>query len=93
MHFEWDEKKAKTTLKKHRVSFDEARTVFSDPLARIFDDETHSADEWREIIIGHSALNRLLLISFAERGDAIRIFSARFATPKERKDYEEKATT
>lgn len=93
MHFEWDEKKAKANLKKHRVTFDEARTVFRDPLARIFDDEAHSADERREIIIGHSVLNRLLLMSFAERGDAIRIFSARLATPKERKDYEEKATT
>ena len=92
MHFEWSQQKAEINLGKHGVSFEEARTVFRDPLARIFDDETHSADENREIIIGHSILNRLVLVCFTERMDLIRIFSARLATPKERKDYEENKT-
>ena len=87
--FEWDKNKAVANLKKHRVSFDEARTVFGDPLARIFDDEDHSADESREIIIGHSIAARLLLVSFTERSEVIRIISARQATRLERKDYEE----
>ena len=65
-------------------------TVFGDPLAVIFEDEGHSDDEFREIIIGHSVLERLLLVSFTERGhDVVRIISARKATKKERKDHEE----
>jgi uncharacterized protein len=64
--------------------------VFADRLGLIFDDETHSADEYREIIIGHSARNRLLLVSFTERSSRVRIISARRATRLERKDYEEK---
>ena len=88
--FEWDKDKAASNLKKHGVSFEEASTVFDDPLAYIFDDEDHSADERREIIIGHSSQNRLLLTCFIERAEnIIRIFSARLATKKERKDYEE----
>ena len=91
LEFEWDEGKAATNAKKHKVGFDEAATVFSDPLAVIFDDEQHSEEEQREIIIGHSADNRLLLVSFTERHAAIRVrvISARRATRKERKDYEE----
>lgn len=90
LRFQWDKHKAEANIKKHGVSFDEASTVFDDPLAYLFDDEEHSADEDREIIIGHSILNRLLLVFFAERAkDLIRIFSARQATWKERRDYEE----
>jgi uncharacterized DUF497 family protein len=90
MRFEWDPRKAAANLKKHRVSFDEATTVFKNPLARIFYDEEHSAYERREIIIGHSILGRLVLVSFTERAEEIvRIFSARLATKKEREDYEE----
>jgi uncharacterized DUF497 family protein len=89
---EWNRQKAEDNLAKHGVSFEEAQTVFHDPLARIFDDEAHSAHANREIIIGHSILNRLVLVCFTERRDAIRVFSARLATPKERKDYEENAT-
>jgi uncharacterized DUF497 family protein len=89
LEFEWDEDKAASNEKKHGVSFDEAASVFYDPLAAIFDDETHSQDEQREIIIGHSARNRLLLVSFVERAGVIRIISARTATKRERKDYEE----
>ena len=68
--------------------FEEAATVFADPLAAIFDDEAHSVAEQREIIIGHSAETRLLLVSFTERAGAIRIISARRATKRERQDYE-----
>ena len=88
--FEWDADKAASNIAKHGVTFDEARTVFGDPLAVIFDDEEHSRDELREIIIGHSVLRRLLLVSFTERGDeVVRIISARKANKRERKDYEE----
>ena len=77
-------------IKNHNVSFDEASTVFDDPLAYIFDDEDHSIDEHREIIIGHSILNRLLLVSFTERvADLIRVISAREVTKQEGQDYEE----
>ena len=87
--FEWDESKAHSNEKKHRVTFEEAASVFSDPHAAIFEDEAHSDEEQREIIIGHSAKKRLLLVSFTERSEAIRIISARRATQRERRDYEE----
>ncbi len=94
LKFEWDEEKAAVNLAKHKVSFDEASTVFADPLAKVFYDQEHSIDEVREIIIGHSLLDRLVLVSFAERGrNRIRIISARTATRKERKDYEENQGT
>lgn len=77
---------------KHKITFDEASTVFHDPLAVIFDDEEDSIDELREIIIGNSDRDRLILVSFTERGhETIRIISARKATKKERNDYEEGA--
>jgi uncharacterized protein len=91
MEFEWDEIKAAINLNKHGINFEEAKTVFYNPLAVIFDDEKHSQDERREIIIGHSQNNQLLLVSYTERGNAIRIISARLATRKEREDYEENA--
>ena len=87
--FEWDARKATLNLNKHRVSFDEASTVFNDPLAVIFDDLDHSLRERREIIVGHSITDRLLLVCFSERTDMIRIFSARPLTRGERRDYEE----
>jgi len=89
MEFEWDESKATANLTKHGVSFEEAKTVFDNLLAVIFNDEAHSVGERREIIIGHSRNNRLLLISFTERSNVIRIISARLATRKEREDYEQ----
>ncbi|MFQ5593279.1 MAG: BrnT family toxin [Anaerolineae bacterium] len=64
VHFEWDINKATANVAKHGVSFEEAATVFRDPLAAIFDDEDHSDDELREIIIGHSDAHRLLLVWF-----------------------------
>ena len=84
-----DPKKAKANLAKHGVSFEEAMTVFADPLARIFDDEEHSEGEQREIIIGHSIKQRLVLVNFTGSEDKIRLFSARNTTRQERKDYEE----
>jgi uncharacterized DUF497 family protein len=88
--FEWDLRKAKANHRKHGVTFDEACTVFDDPLAKIFPDEDHSNGEEREIIVGHSLLERLVLVSFTERETGrVRIVSARNATPRERKDYEE----
>jgi uncharacterized protein len=89
VRFTWDEEKAASNFLKHEVSFEEAQTVFSNPLAVIFDDEAHSVVERREIIIGHSASNRFILVCFIECGGNIRIISARCATPKERRDYEE----
>ena len=90
VRFEWDDDKAKANLKKHKVSFDEACTVFGDALAKIFGDDQHSAGELREIIVGDSLPGRLLLVSFTERGrDVIRIISARVATRNERKSHEE----
>ena len=89
LQFEWDPKKAETNLAKHEVSFEEAITVFADPLARIFNDDEHSGDERREIIIGHSAQQNLVLVSFTGIEDRVRILSARKATRTERKDYEE----
>lgn len=89
LRFEWDANKALANAGKHGVSFEEAVTVFRDPLALIFDDEDHSDEELREIIIGHSERNRLLLVCFTERNDSVRIISARKATRRERRDYEE----
>jgi uncharacterized DUF497 family protein len=88
--FEWDPKKAKANHRKHGVSFDEARTVFEDPLAAIFADEEHSVGENREMIVGHSILRRLVLVCFTERRkDHIRVISARSATRREQSDYED----
>ena len=87
--FEWDRRKASANRAKHGVTFEEAMTVFPDRLARIFDDPDHSRRETREIIIGHSSRQRLLMVCFTERAGSVRIISARRATPSERKDYEE----
>jgi len=88
VRFQWDPQKAASNAKKHGVTFVEAATVFQDPLACIFDDEEHSAEEHREIIIGHSKRDRLLVIAFTERDDVIRIISDRKADREEREDYE-----
>jgi uncharacterized DUF497 family protein len=89
VEFEWDEAKARVNERKHRVTFDEAATVFHNDLARIFRDADHSNGEIREIIVGHSALQRLLVVSFTERSpNRIRIINARRGTPREREDYE-----
>jgi uncharacterized DUF497 family protein len=88
--FEWSERKDRANRKKHGVSFSEAALVFADPLARIFPDDDHSVDEYRELMIGRSPANRLLVISFSESATKIvRIISARRATKREQRDYEE----
>jgi uncharacterized DUF497 family protein len=88
--FEWFPKKATSNLAKHGVSFEEAATVFDDPLAKTTLDEEHSIEEQREIIIGRSNRNRLLFVSFRQRTiQIIRIISARLATRWERTEYEE----
>ena len=88
LQFEWDNLKAKLNLKKHGINFEEAKAVFRDHLAYIFDDEWHSVGEKREIIIGHDDKNRLLVVCFTEINQMIRIISARLTTQKERQDYE-----
>jgi uncharacterized DUF497 family protein len=87
--FEWDEKKGKQNLKKHDVSFEEAGTVFGDPLSRTIVDPLHSQDEDRFVLLGESHERRLLVVVFTERGENIRIISTRCASRRERKDYEE----
>ncbi|HEX9445585.1 MAG TPA: BrnT family toxin [Candidatus Binatia bacterium] len=89
LKFEWDRRKAATNISKHGVSFQEALTVFADPLSLIFDDEEHSTEEHREIIVGRSMSERLLVVCFTSQGESVRIFTARRATRRERKDYEE----
>jgi len=88
VRFEWDPKKAKLNLKKHGVPFEEAATVFYDPLSATFDDPDHSEDENRFITIGLSSSDRLLVVAHTERGDSLRIISARLATVHERKRHE-----
>lgn len=93
--FEWDASKAQTNLKKHRVSFEEAKTVFNDPLLLTYPDEIHSKTEERLISIGYSSQRRLLLVVHTERDEEnellIRIISCRRATASERRTYENPA--
>ena len=86
--FEWDPQKAESNIEKHGVSFEEASTVFRDTLSLTIDDPLHSIDEDRVVLIGMSNKNRLLVVVHTERGDNIRIISARKATKEERKNYE-----
>jgi uncharacterized DUF497 family protein len=87
MQFEWDREKAKKNDRKHKVSFDEAVTVFYDPLSATFNDPDHSISEQRFITIGYSSHGRLLVVSHTERGKRIRIISARQVTAHERKRH------
>jgi uncharacterized protein len=89
MEFEWDRRKAAVNNRKHGVSFEEAATVFGDPLAITFSDPDHSLEEERRITFGMSRLNRLLVVSHADRSNGIRIISARLMTRRERTIYEE----
>ena len=91
MEFEWDAGKAALNLRKHGVSFKEAATVLGDPLAITFPDPDHSAEENRLITIGLSEREKLLIVAHAERGEVIRIVSARATTRGERKLYEEES--
>jgi uncharacterized protein len=87
--FEWDPAKARGNRRKHRVTFEEAATVYGDALALTYPDPDHSLSEQRFITIGISSAKRVLIVAHAERGESIRIISARKATHSERKQYEE----
>ena len=87
--FEWDEEKAQDNLRKHGISFEEAQTVFNDPLAITIPDPDHSIDENRFITIGESDKRRILVAVYTERRKKIRLISARKASRAERKKYEE----
>ena len=89
MQFAWDEKKAATNLAKHGVSFEEAATVFGDPLSDTFDDPDHSAAERRFVIIGVSEKGRMLIVAHTDEGEVVRLISAREPTRGEREFYEE----
>jgi hypothetical protein len=86
---EWDGEKARQNARKHRISFEEATTVFADSLSLTIDDPLHSSGEVRLVTVGQSSRGRLLVVAHTERGDTIRIISARKATRSERNSYEE----
>jgi len=90
VNFEWDPAKARRNRRKHRVSFQEAATVFGDPLALTYSDPDRSASEQRFITVGMSNANRVLIVAHTDGGESIRIISARKTTRRERKHYEEK---
>ena len=87
MNFQWNKSKAATNLTKHGVSFEEASTVFDDPLSSVVSDPDHSIGEYRWVITGISDQGRLLVVAFTERSDATRIINAREATRREARDY------
>jgi uncharacterized DUF497 family protein len=89
MHFEWDPKKAAANRRKHDITFEEATSAFRDLFSATALDPDHSGDEERFITFGVSSRGRLLVISHTDRGDAVRIISARLATRAERRIYEE----
>lgn len=88
VEFEWDDDKAASNLKKHKISFDEGATIFNDPLVANITDPDHSEDEERFIAMGMSAEGNLLVVVFTERDDRLRIISCRKATKTETKTYE-----
>jgi uncharacterized DUF497 family protein len=93
MIFKWNEYKAETNKKKHGVTFEEAATAFGDVNAKVYDDDEHSEDEEHFILMGYSAISRLLMVCHCYRGNddsVIRIISARKATRQERQKYEER---
>ena len=94
LEFEWDPKKAAANLKRHRVSFEEARTVFLDEQAKLIDDPDHSSDEDRFVLLGISGLLRVLLVChcYRQQGQTIRIISARKANTREVNEYENDTT-
>jgi uncharacterized protein len=89
LEFEWDLQKAETDLRKHDVSFVEARTVFFDPLARLVDDPEHSLHEERFVLFGRSDMGRMLAVMHTQQGETLRIISAREMTTKEKRQYAE----
>jgi hypothetical protein len=89
--FAWDDQKAAQNLKDHLISFEEATTVFADPLYKAFNDPDHSLDEDRYIAIGHSIRRHILIVAYSYSGERTRIISAREATRGERVTYEEES--
>lgn len=89
LSFEWDPAKAEANARKHDVTFKEAATAYGDPLSVTIPDPEHSAREVRFMLLGRSSAGRLLVVAHTERGERIRIVSARLATRRERRDYEE----
>ncbi|MGI9106934.1 MAG: BrnT family toxin [Pyrinomonadaceae bacterium] len=89
MQFEWDDVKAERNSRIHGISFEEAKTVFSDPLFVVFNDVEHSQQEQRYIIMGESYVGRVLVVAYTEREMKTRLISAREATRKERQSYEQ----
>jgi uncharacterized DUF497 family protein len=89
MQFEWDAVKAATNLRKHAVAFTEAASVFGDPFSDTFPDPDHSVGEVRFVTVGRSLSGRLLVVGHTDRGESIRIITARHATPYERRYYED----
>jgi uncharacterized DUF497 family protein len=90
MRFAWDEKKAASNISKHGISFEEAATVFGDPLSDTFPDPDHSLEEHRFVIIGSSESGKILVVAHTDDGELVRIISAREVTHEERKSYEER---
>ena len=93
MLFTWDPTKAAANLKRHGVGFHEAATVLEDPLSTTFPDDPHSTSEARFVTIGMSVAGRLLVVAHTERGNTVRIISARSVTRRERKFYEQTPTS
>ena len=91
MHFEWDPEKARANLAKHGISFEEAMRAFLDPLSVTILDPDHTEGEDRFVLIGQSPTGRLLVVVHTDRGDAVRLISARRATRRERRTYEQEA--
>lgn len=89
MQFEWDKQKASSNLAKHGIPFEEAATVFGDPLSNTYPDPDHSLEEQRFIIIGSSEQGRIIVVAHTDDGEVVRIINAREATYGERKSYEE----
>ncbi len=90
LNFEWDADKAAANLKKHKISFEEAKTIFADPYSITIDDPSHSVEEHRFADIGASLNEKILVVAYTERERRIRIISCRKATKAERKIYEER---
>lgn len=89
LRFGWDPQKATVNEHKHRVGFPEATTAFADPLSITIPDPDHSAKEERYLLVGLTAVGRLVVVAHSEHGDEIRVISARLATRHERESYEE----
>ena len=89
MQFEWDAEKAAANLKKHGVSFQEAATAFGDPFSATIADPDHSEDEDRYVLLGETYQGRLVVVVHADRDETVRIVSARLASRRERKSYEQ----